>query len=263
MSGVLLAKVFGNQQRDMGRYRAENQRLADLQVRQQMIGQGFFAVVQVFLSITPAAIYLIAGLLLAHGHPISAGTIVAFTTLQTRLYFPIGQLLQVSVELRSSLALFDRVFEYLDVVPDIVDAPDAVSLPGASGAAGRVALVDVHFRYPGVATEALAGVSLAADPGQLVALVGPSGAGKTTISYLIPHRAPAVHDRQRLPDQRDRRRAGGRVGDAPGVAAGWWAVCGAVPEQFDGGRVQWRCSDGDVLVDGSVRQRAAPAAQSA
>src|SRR5579859_2602463 len=182
VSGVLLAKVFGNQERDIGRYRRENQRLADLQVRQQMIGQGFFAVVQAFLSITPAAIYLIAGLLIAHGHPISAGTIVAFTTLQTRLYFPIGQLLQVSVELRSSLALFDRVFEYLDVTPDIVDAPDAVGLPGL----GAVALRDVHFRYPGVSADALAGVSLSAAPGQLVALVGPSGAGKTTISYLIP-----------------------------------------------------------------------------
>src|SRR5580692_3840558 len=184
VSGVLLAKVFGNQARDIGRYRRESQQLSDLQVRQQMIGQGFFAVVQSFLAITPAAIYLIAGLLLSSGHTITAGTIVAFTTLQTRLYFPIGQLLQVSVELRSSLALFDRVFEYLDVTPDIVDAPDAVSLPSLG--AGDVALRDVHFRYPGVLTEALAGVSLAASPGQLVALVGPSGAGKTTISYLIP-----------------------------------------------------------------------------
>src|SRR5579859_1640902 len=182
VSGVLLAKVFGNQARDIGRYRRESQRLADLEVRQQMIGQGFFAVVQSFLSITPAAIYLIAGLLLSSGHGIPAGTIVAFTTLQTRLYFPIGQLLQVSVELRSSLALFDRVFEYLDVTPDIVDAPDAVRLPGL----GAVALRDVHFRYPGVSADALAGVSLSAAPGQLVALVGPSGAGKTTISYLIP-----------------------------------------------------------------------------
>ena len=186
VSGVLLAKVFGNQGRDIGRYQQENQRLSDLQVRQQMIGQGFFAVVQSFLAITPAAIYLIAGLLLSSGHGVSAGTIVAFSTLQTRLYFPIGQLLQVSVELRSSLALFDRVFEYLDVVPDIVDAPDAVSLDAAGADAGDVALRDVHFRYPGVAAEALAGVSLAASPGQLVALVGPSGAGKTTISYLIP-----------------------------------------------------------------------------
>ena len=185
VSGVLLAKVFGSQLRDLTRYQRENRRLADLEVRQQMIGQGFYAVVQSFLSITPAAIYLIAGLLMANHRPISAGTIVAFTTLQTRLYFPIGQLLQVSVELRSSLALFDRVFEYLDVIPDIADAPDAIDLPATAGA-GRVALNDVHFRYPGVEQDALKGVSFEADPGQLVALVGPSGAGKTTISYLIP-----------------------------------------------------------------------------
>ena len=185
VSGVLLAKVFGNQTRDIGRYQQENQRLVGLEVRQQMIGQGFYAVVQSFLSITPALIYLTAGLLIANHHAVSAGTIVAFTTLQTRLYFPIGQLLQVSVELRSSLALFDRVFEYLDVVPDIVDAPDAVDLP-ATKAGGRVALRDVYFRYPGVSTDALSSVSLEAGPGHLVALVGPSSAGKTTISYLIP-----------------------------------------------------------------------------
>src|SRR3984885_9142563 len=185
VSVVRLAKVFGNQARDTDRYHQENERLAGLQVRQQMIGQGFYAIVQSFLSITPAAVYLIAGLLVVHGTAISAGTIVAFTTLQTRLYFPVGQLLQVSVELRSSLALFDRVFEYLDVVPDIVDAPDAVDLPAIS-TGGRVALREVYFRYPGTPVDALAGVSFEADPAQLVALVGPSGAGKTTISYLIP-----------------------------------------------------------------------------
>ena len=97
VSGVLLAKVFGNQGRDIGRYQRENQRLADLEVRQQMIGQGFYAVVQAFLSITPAAVYLVAGLLLAHGQPVSAGTIVAFTTLQTRLYFPIAHRLSTIV----------------------------------------------------------------------------------------------------------------------------------------------------------------------
>jgi ATP-binding cassette subfamily B protein len=185
VSGVLLAKAFGNQARDTTRYHQENQRLADLEVRQQMIGQGFYAIVQSFLSITPAAVYLIAGLLLVHGTTVSAGTVVAFTTLQTRLYFPIGQLLQVSVELRSSLALFDRIFEYLDVVPDITDASDAVDLQVTSSG-GRVELREVYFRYAGAAEDALRGVSLHADPGHLVALVGPSGAGKTTISYLIP-----------------------------------------------------------------------------
>src|SRR6201981_1635237 len=171
VSGVLLAKVFGNQARDIGRYRRESQQLADLEVRQQMIGQGFYAIVQSFLSITPALIYLIAGLLLAHGTAISAGTVARLPTRQPRLYFPIGQLLQVSVELRSSLALFDRVFEYLDLKPDIVDAPDAVDLVATDGG-GRVALRSVYFRYAGVPDDALRGISFEADPGQLVALVG-------------------------------------------------------------------------------------------
>src|SRR3954452_9463909 len=190
VSGVLLAKVFGNQSRDTARYHQENQRLAELEVRQQMIAQSFFAIVQAFLSITPAAVYLVAGRLLAHGPGISAGIVVAFTTLQTRLYFPIGQLLQVSVELRSSLALFDRIFAYLDLVPDIVDSPDARDLPEV---AGRVQLKDVDFAYPRTTDDeseqpraTLSGISIDVRPGQLAALVGPSGAGKTTISYLIP-----------------------------------------------------------------------------
>jgi ATP-binding cassette subfamily B protein len=173
-------------------------------VRQQMTGQGFFALVQAFFGITPAIIYLVAGLALdsGSGPAISAGTIVAFTTLQTRLFFPIIQLLRVSVEIQSSLALFERVFEYLDLEPEIVDAPDAVALDPRA-VRGEVALRDVTFEYPGsspLATaaasgdgadgrprrRALDGLSLTIEPGQLAALVGPSGAGKTTVSYLIP-----------------------------------------------------------------------------
>jgi ATP-binding cassette subfamily B protein len=204
VSGILLAKVFDRRQSEIERFRRENRRLAELQVRQTMVGQGFFAVVQSFFSITPALIYLVAGITLAHGdRSISPGTLVAFTTLQTRLFFPIGQMLQVAVEVQSSLALFARIFEYLDMPHDIVDRPRARVLDPA-GVRGEVRLRDVWFRYgaggppaaaaaasadgdaPPARAWALAGVSLAVEPGQLAAIVGPSGAGKTTISYLIP-----------------------------------------------------------------------------
>jgi ATP-binding cassette, subfamily B, bacterial len=204
VSGILLSKVFERRADEIERYRRANERLAGLQVRQQMTGQGFFALVQAFFGITPAIIYLVAGLALdsGSGPAISAGTIVAFTTLQTRLFFPIIQLLRVSVEIQSSLALFERVFEYLDLEPEIVDAPDAVRLDPQS-VRGEVALRDVNFQYPEssplpAATartdggdgrtrkRALEQLSLTVEPGQLAALVGPSGAGKTTVSYLIP-----------------------------------------------------------------------------
>jgi ATP-binding cassette, subfamily B, bacterial len=205
VSGILLSKVFERRADEIERYRRANERLAGLQVRQQMTGQGFFALVQAFFGITPAIIYLVAGLTLdsGSGPAISAGTIVAFTTLQTRLFFPIIQLLRVSVEIQSSLALFERVFEYLDLEPDIVDAPNAVRLDPRS-VRGEVALRDVTFEYPessplaaaaAISTDgangrprrrALDHLSLTIEPGQLAALVGPSGAGKTTVSYLIP-----------------------------------------------------------------------------
>jgi len=105
VSGILLAKVFDRRRDAIERYRNENLRLAGLQVRQQMVGRGFFALVQSFFAITPALIYLVAG-----WSDLSAGTIVAFTALQTRLLFPIGSMLQTSVEVQSSLALFERIF---------------------------------------------------------------------------------------------------------------------------------------------------------
>jgi len=217
VSGILLAKVFGRQRYEIGRFRDENQRLADLEIRQQMVGRYFFALIGTFFSITPALVYLVAGVVISHQGigqtTIQAGTIAAFTTLQSRLFFPIGQMLMVSVQVQSSMALFDRIFEYLDMPHEIKDAPDAVALPREE-VRGEVGLRDVSFRYdpeeerPPISPEpagapstdgegspiapaefrewALQNVDLRIEPGQLAALVGPSGAGKTTITYLIP-----------------------------------------------------------------------------
>jgi ATP-binding cassette, subfamily B, bacterial len=191
VSGILLAKVFGRQQHEVDRYRAENANQAELQIRQAIVGRSFFAVTQAFFGISPALVYLVAGLQGTSGD-LSAGTLVAFTTLQTRLLFPINQLLQVSVDVQSSLALFGRIFELIDLRPRITDRPDALDVD-ASDIRGEVALDDVSFRYGGgedggapAPEEALRDVSILVAPGQLAALVGPSGAGKTTISYLIP-----------------------------------------------------------------------------
>ncbi|HEX7068482.1 MAG TPA: ABC transporter ATP-binding protein [Candidatus Limnocylindria bacterium] len=210
VSGILLSKTFGQQEASIERFRAESQRLGDLQVRGQMIGRWFFALIGTFFSIMPAFVYLVAGIFIIGGDQnVSIGTIVAFTTLQSRLFFPLGQLLNVQVEIQGALALFDRIFEYLEMEHEITDAPDAIALMPAS-VRGEVGLDHVSFRYPvapaqiEVAEEAaeaeaegravptaiqpfgLSDISFSARPGQLVALVGPSGSGKTTTTYLIP-----------------------------------------------------------------------------
>ena len=202
VSGVMLTRLFGAQNREVARFHDQNVRLSDLEIRREMTGQAVWAGMQIFFSLTPVVVYVLAGYILFGGigqTGITAGTIVAFTTLQTRLYFPISTLLRTSVELQSSLALFERIFGYLDIRADIVDAPDAVDLP-TEGVAGAVALRDVRMNYhpatlladaydiedDGREFWALDGVDLDVKPGRLAALVGPSGAGKTTISYLIP-----------------------------------------------------------------------------
>jgi len=248
VSGILLSKTFGQQQASIDRFGEINNRVARLQLRQAMVGRWFFALIGTIMSIIPAFVYWLAGYLAINHdpHPPTIGDIVAFTTLQSRLFFPLGQLLNVQVELQGALALFDRIFEYLEMKPEIADAPDAVALDPAA-ARGGVRFRNVSFRYPSKAAElaaenasleraaarlyaaegaaaeggaaslyaaagaaavraadddaaavsadpetdgphafALEGIDFEVKPGQLVALVGPSGAGKTTTTYLVP-----------------------------------------------------------------------------
>ena len=222
VSGILLIKTFGRQKYAQDQFETENQKLTNLEVRQQMIGRWFFMLIGTFFSITPALIYLIAGWQAIHGNSAlySFGTIVAFTTLQSRIFFPIGQLLTTQVEVQGALALFDRIFEYLDLPVDIQNKPNALTLE-PNMVRGEVAFKHVTFTYKrdepsfmkGLVKEEAASkrpgaselvvptakveeveepritlndVSFDIQPGQLAALVGPSGAGKTTMTYMVP-----------------------------------------------------------------------------
>ena len=188
VSGIMLAKLFGSQRQEMANFHQQNQRLSDLVVRRQMIGQSFSAAVMTFMSISPAFIYLLAGYIISGegSLTLSAGTIIAFTTLQSRLYFPIGRLLQLSIELQSSMALFERIFGYLDLEQEIVDDPNAVAL-NAADARGTVELDSVRVNYGIVAEDqldgthdeqaelrwALDGIDLRIESGQLGGLCRP------------------------------------------------------------------------------------------
>ncbi len=162
VSGMLLTKTFGQQEQAVGRFRDANARLARLQLRQSMVGRWFFMIVGVVFSITPAFVYWLAGWLAIEGDPTAPtiGDIVAFTTLQSRLFFPLGQLLNVQVEVQGALALFDRIFEYLGLPTEIEDAPDALVLEPAA-VRGHIRFRHVSFRYPAPAQRVAAGDGLA------------------------------------------------------------------------------------------------------
>ncbi len=222
VSGILLGKTFGAQDRSIARFRTLNLSLAKLQIRQAMVGRWFFMIIGTIFSITPAFVYWLAGTLAMNGDPSAptAGDIVAFTTLQSRLFFPMGQLLNIQVEIQGSLALFDRIFEYLDLDPEIIDAPDAVGLEPAT-VRGAVAFEGVSFRYPAEPAATIAlddDETVAADDGAVA-----DGDRPGTRPTVWPRRGgrrggrgPAVHAVAVRARGGELRGASGRAGGAGG-----------------------------------------------
>jgi ATP-binding cassette, subfamily B, bacterial len=174
VSGILLGKTMGRGVELADRFERESENLADLEVRSRMAGRWMMAAIQTSFAVMPALVYLFAGL--APGAA-SIGTIVAFTTLQTRLFFPVQSLLSVAVDIQTSTALFDRVFEYLDLEVDIEPGPRTLE-----GVRGEVRFDGVWFKYGDEWT--LRDVNVVVPPGTRTALVGETGAGKTTLGYL-------------------------------------------------------------------------------
>jgi ATP-binding cassette subfamily B protein len=182
VSGILLGKTMGRSAELADQFERESRTLAELEVRQRMAGRWVMASIQTTFAVMPAATYWFAGLALAHGHAaISIPTLVSFTTLQTRLFFPVGSLLGVGLDVQTSLALFDRIFDYLDQPVDIVEAPHARTFTHG----GDVRCDGVWFRYGPEAAWTLQDVSFEVPAGTRTALVGETGAGKTTLAYLV------------------------------------------------------------------------------
>ncbi|HEY5287917.1 MAG TPA: ABC transporter ATP-binding protein [Solirubrobacteraceae bacterium] len=183
VSGILLGKTMGRSGELTSRFTSESSELADLEVRARMAGRWRMASVQMSFAIMPAAVYWFAGYSSVHGSAvISVGTVVAFTTLQTRLLFPMQQLLSVGLEVQTSLALFGRIFEYLDLPVDIEERASAQALESVRG---DVTLEKVCFRYAPEAPWTLQDISAEIPAGTRTALVGETGSGKTTLAYLV------------------------------------------------------------------------------
>ena len=185
VSGMLLGKTMGRNDDLASRFSSESDRLADLEVRSRMTGRWLMSTINMAFSVQPAIVYWVAGQNFGRGaSAITIGTVVAFTTLQTRLLFPIAQLLGVGADVEASLALFDRIFEYLDLPIDIVEAPSPVELRPAE-LLGEVRLEGVGFRYEPNSPWTLHNIDITVPAGTRVAIVGATGAGKTTLGYLV------------------------------------------------------------------------------
>ncbi|MBL8087021.1 MAG: ABC transporter ATP-binding protein [Chthonomonas sp.] len=187
VSGVLLAKTLGRADLVAERFEVENQNLAGWQIKSVVLQYAFFGMIRMITQMIPAVVYWFAGWLLGRGDMnITVGTLVAFTALQNRLFFPLTGIVGLQVELLGSIALFERIFEYLDLPHDITERPNARSLR-SQDVKGEVRFEHVSFSYDAQSQDrTLRDISFEAKPGQLIALVGPSGAGKTTLNYLVP-----------------------------------------------------------------------------
>ena len=181
ISGLMLIKTFTRERDVLDRFERENRELMDLQVREALVGRWYFMLLFIVTTGGPAVIYWFGGAQVISG-ALTIGTVVAFVALLSRLYNPATDLMSLHVDVVTSAAYFERIFEYLDLEPDVADAPGAVPLTRTDGA---LALRNVVMDYtPG--RHALDGLDFDVAPGRMAALVGPSGAGKTTVTYLIP-----------------------------------------------------------------------------
>jgi ATP-binding cassette, subfamily B, bacterial len=185
VSGIMLGKTMGRGSDLADRFTGESKDIADLEVRSRMAGRWMMATIQFTFAVQPAIIYWLAGQTFI-GNTISIGTVVAFTTLQTRLLFPIQSLLGVQADMQTSLALFDRIFEYLDLPVDIVEAEHPVELRPEE-LLGEVRFEGVSFRYnaDGEDSWTVRDIDLDVPAGTRTAVVGETGAGKTTLGYLV------------------------------------------------------------------------------
>lgn len=187
VSGALLAKTIGRADKIAEKFDVENDSLAKWQIKASVLQYMFFGLFRLITQVIPALIYWLAGYLLHGGDThLTVGTLVAFTMLQTRMFFPLTGLFSTQVEIMGSFALFERIFEYMDVEHDIKEIANPVAIDKTT-LQGEVVFSNVGFKYDRTSEDwTLKDVSFDAKPGQLIALVGASGAGKTTLTYMIP-----------------------------------------------------------------------------
>ncbi len=217
VSGILLGRTMGRSRALTDQFADESRDLVDLEIRASMAGRWRQSTIQIVMSAMPAVIYWAAGLTVSRGHAlVSIGTLVAFTTLQSSLFRPMVQLLQTGVDVQSSMALFSRIFEYLDLRSDIEEPAEPREIPEVRG---DVRFEHVGFSYDSEAGEALRDVDVSVPAGTSLAVVGETGSGKTTLSYLVPRLYDATSGRVTIDgvDVRDLAFTG--IADAVGVVS--------------------------------------------